>query len=583
VVACVVVAAEAKAAAMRAEVQGIDDKSLRQAIQQAIGKATSPPASRMEARRRAREAAVTAVTVLRSEGYYDAVVVPDIGDGDKPQPVVTVDRGPRTLFGPPAIDWQGELPDSAAQAAAQSAMALKPGDPARAADVVAAEGRIVAVVQKLGYADAEAEPREVIVDHADHSMHPTFHIVSGGLVHLDGVRVATKGQTNPMWVARLAPWKSGEIYKPQDVAELERRLRDTGVYDSVAVALAPTTDAVQGLRPVIASLADRPKGTLELGGSYSTAEGAGVDSQWLLYNRLHRADTITNTFRLAQIDSRIQTEFSFPHWRKPEQTLKLTGAVYSDVTPAYNSTGLIVSADITQRWGKTSFFTYGLSLDGSSTDEKEALNFVAFEQRRKLATVAGLVAFAVDRSNDPLDPSSGWRLDARVEPTVSSGDGSVAYLKGTAQLSGYLPLGKSSGTVIAGRIRLGDILGGDIPLVPPQDRFYAGGGGSVRGYGYQDVGPRYPDNTPEGGLSLFESSIEIRQRLTRTWGVAAFVDAGAVGTTIVPEFNRPQVGAGVGVRYNAGFGPIRLDIATPLDRRKGDAILQVYLSIGQSF
>ncbi len=414
-------------------------------------------------------------------------------------------------------------------------------------------------------------------------MQAAFHIAPGELVHLDGVRVSTKGRTNPQWVARLAPWKSGAVYKPESVAVLERRLRDTGVYDSVTVALAPVSDTVQGLRPVVVSLADRPKGTIELDASYSTAEGAGVDSQWLLYNRLHRADTITNTFRLAQIDSRVQTEFSFPNWRKPDQTLKLTGALYRDVTDAYDVSGADVSVDVTHRWGKTSFITFGGSLDGSSTNEKELVDVVTPGRSRRLATVAGLVAFALDRSNDPLDPTAGWRVDARAEPTVAAGDGPIAYLKVTAQVTGYLPLGKTSGTVIAGRVRLGSILGGDIPLVPAQDRFYAGGGGSVRGYGYQAVGPRYADNVPEGGISLFESSIELRQRITQSWGVAAFIDAGAVGTTIVPGFNRPEVGVGVGVRYNAGFGPIRLDLATPLNKRTGDAPLQIYLSIGQSF
>jgi translocation and assembly module TamA len=105
----------------------------------------------------------------------------------------------------------------------------------------------------------------------------------------------------------------------------------------------------------------------------------------------------------------------------------------------------------------------------------------------------------------------------------------------------------------------------------------------VRGYAYQAVGPRFADNTPEGGLSLFEGSLELRQRLTQQWGLAAFVDAGAAGTTVTPDFSHPDIGVGAGVRYNAGFGPIRLDIATPLYRRRGDSPIQLYISIGQSF
>jgi translocation and assembly module TamA len=571
----------ALAAAQRIEVRGTLDASLRSEIQQAIGTAATAPTSRLEASRRAHEAGETAIAVLRSEGYYDYVVEPGIGDGDQPQGFVTNTPGPRSKIAQPHIEWQGAPPDPKVAAAAESAMKLKPGDPGRAIDIIAAEGRIVAALRESGFADATAEPREVVVDHADFTVQPAFRIAAGDLVHLGDVEVITHGRTNPKWVAHLAPWRVGDPYRPKSVAELERRLLDSGVYDRVTVSLAPADQAVKGERPVIVSLADRPKGTLELGGSYSTDEGIGVDSRWILYNRLGRGDTLTNIFRIAQIDSRLQSQLALPDWMRPEQTLKLTAALYREDTPAYLDYGVGVSGDLTRRYGKTSFLTYGLSLDATETDEKEEANFIALNHQRKLATLGGLVAFAVDRSNDPLDPTSGWRLDARVEPRASVGDGPIVYLKAQAQVSAYLPL--TSATVIAGRIKLGEIAGGDIPLVPAQDRFYAGGGGSVRGYGYQDVGPRYPDNTPEGGLSLFESSIEVRQKVTDRWGVVGFVDAGAVGTNVAPDFAHPEVGVGVGVRYNLGFGPIRLDIATPLNRREGDGIIQLYLSIGQSF
>ena len=571
------------AAPQHVDVRGSLDPALRAEIQQAIGPLPAAPASRLDASRRAREAGETAIAVLRSEGYYDYVVEPDIGDGDQPQAFVTITPGARSKIAQAHVEWQGAPPDPKTVAAAEAAMKLKAGDPGRAVDIIAAEGRIVAALRESGYADATALTREVVVDHADFTVQPAFRIAAGELVHLGAVDVITRGRTNPKWVARLAPWKVGDPYRPKPVAELERRLLDSGVYDRVTVSLAPADQMVNGTRPVIVSLADRPKGTLELGASYSTDEGIGVVSRWILYNRLGRADTLTNIFRIAQIDSRIQSQLALPDWRRPEQTLKLTAALYREDTPAYLDYGIGISTDLTRRFGKTSFLTYGLSLDGTDTDEKEAANFIAFNRQRKLATFGGLVAFAVDRSNDPLNPTSGWRLDARVEPKANVGDGPVAYVKADAQVSAYLPLGATSGTVIAGRIKVGEIAGGDIPLVPAQDRFYAGGGGSIRGYGYQEVGPRYADNNPEGGLSLFESSVEIRQRVTQRWGVVGFVDAGAVGTNVAPDFAHPEVGVGVGVRYDLGFGPIRLDIATPLNRREGDSPIQLYLSIGQSF
>jgi translocation and assembly module TamA len=574
----------AEAAAKRTvEVRGALDAALKTEIVQAIAQFAGAPTSRLEARRRAGEAGDAAIAVLRSEGYYDAIVEPDIGDGDQPVAFITITVGPRTTLAAPAIVWQGPTPDPASAALAESAMKLKLGQPGRAADVIAAEGRIVAALQQHGYADAVAAPREVVVDHADQSMQPTFHIAAGSLVRLDGIVMAAKGRTNARWAAKLAAWKVGEVYTPARVAELERRLNDTGVYDQVTVSLSPPNQTVNGLRPVIVSLADRPRATLELGASYATSEGVGLDGSWILYNRLGQADTITNTLQVANIESRLETDFAFPDWRRIGEKLALRAAVYADSTPGYDDWGLRAGGDLTYHVAKTTFLTYGLSLDVNDTNEKESANFIALNHQRKLATFGALAAVAIDNSNDPLDPTSGWRIDARLEPKGAFGDGSIVYLKAQGQLTGYLPFGATSGTVLAGRLKLGAILGGSIPLVPGPDRFYAGGGGSVRGYAYQAVGPRYADNTPEGGLSLFEGSLELRQRLTQQWGLAAFIDAGAAGTTVMPDFRHPDIGVGAGVRYNAGFGPIRLDIATPLYRRRGDSPIQLYISIGQSF
>jgi translocation and assembly module TamA len=131
--------------------------------------------------------------------------------------------------------------------------------------VVSAEGRAVVAVQRRGYADAQAEPREVVVDHADRTVRPTFKIAAGELVRLDGLDLTGDGRTGKAWLQHLAPWRSGDPYDPEDVAELERRLLDTGVYDSVTVALAPPDKkTAEGLRPVVVSLAERKRRPLDL-------------------------------------------------------------------------------------------------------------------------------------------------------------------------------------------------------------------------------------------------------------------------------------------------------------------------------
>jgi len=582
-------ACSAEAAEPKAQIEGTLPPELRAQVARAVGDTDRPIENRFEARRRAREAAEDAIAVLRSEGYYAYDVEPDVGEGDAPKALVKIAPGPRFVLGPAHIDWIGATPDPAAMAAAQTALALTPGRPGRAADVVAAEGRVLGAVQKRGYADAKAQPREVVVDHADKTVTPDYRIAAGPLVHLDSLQVTSNGRTHPQWLQNLAPWRHGAPYDPDQVAELERRLLDTGVYESVTVALAPATDVTpDGLRPVVVSLAEREKRTIELGASYDTTEGLGLDAKWIAYSLLGRADTFSVLGRVSNIDSRVELDLSLPHWLTPQQTLAVRTAVYRTNTPAYDQEGVMASADVTHRWGRNATFgltgtyvTWGGSIDASRTAELGLQTLTPLG--RDLVTLAGLGEAALDRSDDPLDPTRGWRISARMEPTLLTGQGVLPYLKLQGQLSGYLPFDVRGDTVLAARVRLGAIFNAAVGDIPAPQRFYAGGGGSVRGFGFQEVGPRLADNTPEGGLSLVETSLEVRHRLNAKWGLVGFIDTGAIGGAQFPSYRDLSIGAGLGVRYNLGFGPIRVDLATPVTSRRGGAPLQVYVSIGQSF
>ena len=567
-----------------ATITGVEDRALRDAILRVLSTSKGAPQSRAEARRRAREAGDDVVAVLRAEGYYAYAVEPDISEDDPPRGVVKVTPGPVFVLANPNIVWRGAPPDEGVSQRAVSAMRLTPGEPGRAADVLGAEGRVVAQVQQLGYADVAAEPREVIVDHADNTVRPTFNIAAGDLTRLDGVELITKGRSNPAWVAHLTPWQSGDVYDPEDIAELERRLRDTAVYDSVSVAIAPP-DKTQpdGRRPVIVNLTDRPERTIELGAGYSTSEGPGVDARLIRYNRLRRADTTTYTARLAKLEQRVEGQVAFPHWRKPQQTLKMNAAVFRETTDAYDETGATISADLTQRRKTTSYRTYGVALDLSQSEQLEATPGSSVKETLNLATLTTLGAVAWDQSDNILDPTRGWRFEARAEPTTSFGDTTLAYLKAQVQGSVYFPFGEGASTVLAGRVKLGAIFGALVSEIPASRRLFSGGGGSVRGYAYQAIGPRLSDNTPQGGVSLVETSFEVRHRFTERWGGVAFIDAGAIGPERKPDTEDFRFGAGVGVRYDLGFGPIRADIAIPLGKRSGDPAFQIYLSIGQSF
>lgn len=574
--------APARAAEPRAVVQGELDSELKTALQRVIGDTDRPIENRFEARRRARAAAEDAIALLRSEGYYANQVEPDVTEADPPRAIVQVAPGQRFRLKTPALAWQGDAPDAEAQSVAVKSIGLEAGAPGRAADIIAGEGRIVAAIQQRGYADAQVETRDVVVDHADSTVWPTYHISAGPLVRLDGLDIQNPGRSRADFLRRLAPWKPGDIYDPEDVAELERRLLDTSVYDAVTVALAPAAaTTADGLRPVVVSLSERKPRSIEGGASYSTSEGAGVNARWTHYNRLRRADTIALYGQVSDRDTRAGVDVSLPHWRRPQQTLRTGLAAYRVETDAYDETGAGVNADVTRRYGKTSYVTAGASVDASRTREIKAGTLTSLG--RNLITVAALGDVLLDRSNDPLNPTKGWRVSARLEPTLILGDTNLPYLRAVTQGTYYLPLDSGARTVVAGRLRLGRIINGTVEQIPASQRFFAGGGGSVRGFPYQAVGPRLTDGTPRGGVFLMESSLEVRRDLTPRWGVAVFADAGAVGSGGPIDLRDLAVGAGIGVRYNLGFAPIRIDVATPVARRRGEPPFQVYVSIGQSF
>lgn len=569
----------------KAQIRGDLTGELRAQLVRAVGEADGPPPNRFEARRRARSAVEAATALLRSEGFYQPTVEDVVEGEDNPSAIVEIIPGPRFLLVDPAIQWIEPAPAAEAEAAVRGDIRLKAGEPGRAVDVIAAEGRIIAGLTRRGYADATAQPRRVVVDHAAYTVAPTYRIVSGRLVTLDGVRVETPGPTNPEWVAGLAPWAPGDVFDPEKVAELERRLTETGIYDSVGVALAAADQTLpDGNRPVIVTLADRSRRMLEAGASWSTAEGAGVDAIWTRRNRFGRADTLAFQARVANIDSRIGADLSLPHWRKPGRTLKLSAAVVNEDTDAYVRTAFATAADLQQRIGRTSWYSYGLGFDAGrySYTRYDPITQTPIAFDRDLAIVTGRAGAYLDRSDDPLDPHRGYRLTVNLQPTAVTGEDTIVFLRSEAQGTAYLPM-QGGRTVFAGRLRLGSIIGGDELSIPSDRLFYSGGGGSVRGYEYQAVSPRLPDGTPRGGLSLFETSLEIRRDIGQSFGAVAFIDAGSVGFQETPNLTNMRYSVGVGGRYKLPFGPIRADIAMPLNRRDGDAAFQVYISIGQAF
>jgi translocation and assembly module TamA len=226
-------------------------------------------------------------------------------------------------------------------------------------------------------------------------------------------------------------------------------------------------------------------------------------------------------------------------------------------------------------------FTDHFSIQGGVVGERASSSDVL---GRVDATLIGLTAgVRYDSTDNLLDPKSGYRFSANVIGNPTALGSTVGFVEARATGSAYFSLDEDGRYVLAGRLGLGTIAGAELSEIPSGHRFYAGGGGSVRGYAYHTVSPLV-DGSIVGGRSLFEGSVEARIKITDTIGIVPFVDVGGAFASSVPNFQGfTAVGAGLGLRYLTAIGPIRLDVATPVTRRDGDRPVAIYVSIGQAF
>jgi translocation and assembly module TamA len=266
-----------------------------------------------------------------------------------------------------------------------------------------------------------------------------------------------------------------------------------------------------------------------------------------------------------------------------DQVLNAQIAISHIDRAAYDARTTLVAGSIERQtnliWQKKWTWSAGAELVAS--DERD-VDLVSGMTRRRTFFIGALPAsLSYDGSNDLLDPTTGYRLALRLSPEASLQSGTFAYGRTQFDASLYQPFTPT--VTLAARIRLGTIIGADRDRIAPSRRFYAGGGGSVRGYGFQRLGPRDPVfDDPIGGRSLTEFAVEARIRW-RNWGIVPFFDGGNISTSSLPRFDNLRFGAGIGVRYHTRFGPIRVDVGTPLNPRGGDSRVAVYVSLGQAF
>lgn len=567
-----------------ADIVGLPQGPVLEVVRAAVGTAEGSAPTLFEGRRRAERARDRAVAALRSEGYYGARVEARVEPGQTPRARLEIDAGERFTLGAVSVsldggreaqDFDQEALDRQALAAAESALDLTRGAPARAEDVIAAETRAVDAIEAAGWPDVAAGRREVVVDHARGEMDVVFHIAAGRAAVFGPVRAQGSARIRADYLMTVAPFRPGDRFDREDLDLLSRRLRETGAFESVTARLDPSAGPGAGVetRPVLVEAEAGLRRTVTAGASYSTSEGGGVEGSWTRRNLFGGAESLTVSAALKTIDRRIEVELAAPHFRRPGRTARLNLGLVNEGTDAYDLTALAAGASIETKLSERLSGSLGVGGTISEIDDGTSTE--------QFSLLFGSGSATWDGADDALDPRRGLRANVSLRPTAGFGDDFVGYLVAQGGASVYRPLGEKVTAALRGRI--GSVVGPALSEVPANDRFFAGGGGSIRGYEYQAVGPRSADGSPAGGRSVVELSAELRYRGEGRLGYVAFVDGGAASEEMTPQADELRWGAGVGVRWYTRFGPIRADVAVPLDRRDGEPAAQLYLSIGQAF
>ncbi|WP_366655560.1 autotransporter assembly complex family protein [Fodinicurvata sp. EGI_FJ10296] len=537
---------------------------------------------------------------LSAFGYYDPDIRIDI-DGievadpelrgqlsartsDAPVPVsIVVDPGPQftlALYEVEAVDG-GPLP-----------IELEPGSPptqtgvpALSQTVLQYERSVISQLRDAGYALARVADRDAVVDFETQEMEVVLSIDPGGQARVGPMIVSGLEHVEEDFVQGRRPFSEGDLYSPETISELRESLSEPGVFSSIRIDPADSLNE-QGRLPLEVTVEERPRRVIGFGGDYSTTEGFGLQAFWRHRNLFGRAEQFGISAAIARLGEteigratyRLETTFRKPDYLTRDQALLIDAVAVQDNPLAYDRRSFSVSAALERQVTERLTVSAGVSL--------EALRIVdAQDVERDFGLIGVPLSLRYEATDDLLDPSEGFRITTSLTPYTSVLGEAGTFAVGEAEGSIYEDFGSEGTFIAAGRVGFGFVATDkDMAEIPANLRFYAGGGGSVRGYRYQSIGPRDEQGRPIGGLSLIESSAEVRYRVTDTIGVVPFVDAGMVFDDPYPNLDAElQIGAGLGVRYYTGFGPIRADIAVPVNKRDGDDDYALYISIGQSF
>lgn len=494
--------------------------------------------------------------------------------------VIIYNAGPEFTFGSLAIEAVSGI-DADAPSTNPVAYGLEPGAVARSSQVVKAADVLVSVWRQSGHPLAKILTRRVAADHERRRLDVTLVIDPGPEAVYGSVTVTGTANVNEEVIAEQSAIEPGARYNSTDLRKARDRLTKLQSVASVRIVQGEALDE-QGRIPIMLDITERKPRYFGAAASMSTTDGGEVSAYWghrsffggaeqlrvdgsianlgnegldQLYYKFAVNLTKPGIYdRDTDIFANLRLEREIPESYESRSARAKTGLAHHFDDELSGTAAVEIGFDhIEDAFGTTDYYLLSLPVDA-----------------------------LYDSRDDRLDPVSGFHGRALMAPTVDFAGGS-AYILTEAQLSTYLALDEEGNFVLASRLGAGSIIGAGLADVPASSRFFAGGGGSVRGYEYRSLGPSI-DGDVVGGLSFVEGSAEFRAKLTEKFGVVAFADAASVSADTFPGADSEFfLGAGLGLRYYTSLGPIRLDLAMPLTDVEGAPDYAFYVGLGQAF
>ncbi len=534
-----------------------------------------PPTSIAGLKRRIEEDEDGFNKVLRSEGYYANKIDVHIDHSKEPvQLIFTIEAGPQYTVSRYQIEYH--VLQTQPPALNLEALSVKPGVPARSEPIVTAQKQVIAQLLNLGFPHAKVFKQDAVVDFKQSEMEATLVIAPGPYIHLGNLVLEGLTEVNAEHMRRISGWVENVTYRQSTLEQLRRVYLDTGLFEAVRYQI-PANIQRDATVPVTFSFTERKHRSIGAGLEYSSSEGVGSTLYWEHRNFFGQGEKLKADLKISEITQELAVSFVKPNVFMRQQNFKAEAHVRHENTDAYIEDSARLYLGLDRRWGKYWTLGGGIFFEFSSVEEDgDTEDFAYF---------GAPFTASFDNTDDLLDPSKGYRFSATMTPHLGLNDVSSNFLTTVLQGSTYYSVMLNKRLIFALRGRVGSLLGDSTADIPAVKRFYSGGGGYIRGYEFQTVGPLDADNDPSGGRSVAEVGLEARIRITDTIGIVPFVEGGNVYEEMNPDFSEDfQWAAGLGARYYTPFGPLRFDVAVPLNPRAGvDDDFQFYISIGQAF